>query len=172
MARGEDGAVLVAQAPPVRVRSELAPGEPIATDAALEQAIGLLAARAVLLPERGDAAPRLLRLQARLITGESWMCEAPLREPTADVPRLVLALLPKARRLPAPAERLALELCELSAAPRQLSLLERAGAERDRRIDEAVGQVRAAVGDEALLRVVGIDPGSRLPERRYGLTPR
>ena len=69
-------------------------------------------------------------------------------------------------------ERLALELCELSAAPRQLSLLERAGAERDRRIDEAVGQVRAAVGDEALLRVVGIDPGSRLPERRYGLTAR
>ena len=172
MARGEDGAAIAPQAPPPRVRSVLAPPEPIATDDALEQVERLLAARAVLLPARGGALPRLVRLQARLITGESWTCEAPLREPTADVPRLVLALLPKARRLPAPAERLALELCELSAAPRQLSLLERAGAERDRRIDEAVGQVRAAVGDEALLRIVDLDPGSRLPERRYGLTAR
>jgi hypothetical protein len=113
-----------------------------------------------------------LRLQARLITGESWSCEAPLREPTADVPRLVLALLPKARRLPAPAERLALTLAELSADPRQLTLLQREGAERLRRIDEATGQVRSAVGEGALLRVVGIDPASRLPERRYGLAPR
>lgn len=172
LARGEDGMRIAPLRPPVRVRAELAPAAPIATDAALEQAVGLLAARAVLLPERGDALPRLLRLQARLITGESWSCEAPLREPTADVPRLVLALLPKARRLPAPAERLALELAELSAAPGQLTLLERDGEERRARIAEAAGQVRAAVGEGALLRVVEVAPDSRLPERRYGLAPR
>lgn len=172
MCRGEDGAGIVPCAPPPLVRSVLAPEAPIATDDALEQALGLLAARAVLQPERGDAVPRLLRLQARLITGESWSCEAPLREPTADVPRLVLALLPKARRLPAPAERLALTLCELTAAPWQLTLLEREGAERDARLEDATAQVRAAVGDAALLRVVGVDPDSRLPERRFGLASR
>jgi hypothetical protein len=96
----------------------------------------------------------------------------PLREPTVDVPRLLLALLPKARRLPAPAERLALTFAELSVDAQQLTLLERRGAERDRRLDGATQQVRAAVGDGALLRVVGVDPTSRLPERRYGLTPR
>ncbi|MGI9117675.1 MAG: hypothetical protein ACR2JV_08605 [Gaiellales bacterium] len=172
MARGEDGAAIAAQAPPPLVRGVFRPAEPIATDAALEQALGVLIARTVMLPERGDALPRLLRLQARLITGESWTSEAPLREPTADVPRLLLALLPKARRLPAPAERLALTFAELSAAPQQLTLLEREGAERDRRLDGAARQVRAAVGEGALLRVVPVDPSSRLPERRYGLTPR
>ena len=172
LARGEDGARIEPQQPPALVRVELAPAAPVATDAALEQAIGLLDPRAVLLPERGDALPRLLRLQVRLITGESWSCEAPLREPTADVPRLVLALLPKARRLPAPAERLALTLADLSAVPAQMTLLERAGAERRRRIEEAEGQVRAAVGEGALLRVVEVAPDSRLPERRYGLAPR
>lgn len=172
MCRGEDGAELVPCPPPALVRSVLAPEAPIATDEALEQALGLLAARAVLQPERGDGVPRLLRLQARLITGETWSCEVPLREPTVDVPRLVLALRPKARRLPAPAERLALTLCELSAAPRQLTLLEREGAERDARLEDAAAQVRAAVGDAALLRVVGVDPASRLPERRFGLTAR
>ena len=172
LARGEDEARIEPQAPPAEARAELAPAAPIADDAALEQALGLLAARAVLLPARGDALPRLLRLQARLITGESWTCDVPLREATADVPRLVLALLPKARRLPAPAERLALTLAGLCDEPRQLSLLEREGAERLRRIDAAAGQVRAAVGEGALLRVVAVDPGSRLPERRYGLAPR
>jgi hypothetical protein len=172
MARGEDGATIEAQVPVRLVRSVLRPQEPIATDAALEQAIGILISRAVLLPERGNAAPRLLRLQARLVTGESWSCEVPLREPTVDVPRLLLALLPKARRLPAPAERLALTFAELSVDAQQLTLLERRGAERDRRLDGATQQVRAAVGDGALLRVVGVDPTSRLPERRYGLTPR
>lgn len=172
LARGEDGAAIAAQPPPPLVRSVLQPGEPIATDAALEQALGLLIARTVALPARGDALPRLLRLQARLITGESWLCEAPLREPTLDVPRLLMALLPKARRLPAPAERLALTFAELSAGAQQLTLLEREGAERDRRLDGAAQQVRAAVGEGALLRVVGVDPSSRLPERRYGLLPR
>lgn len=172
MARGEDGTAIEAQVPPRLVRSVLRPQEPIATDAALEQAMGILISRTVLLPERGNAAPRLLRLQARLVTGESWSCEVPLREPTVDVPRLLLALLPKARRLPAPAERLALTFAELSVDTQQLTLLEREGAERDRRLDGATQQVRAAVGDGALLRVVGVDPTSRLPERRYGLTPR
>ena len=172
MARGEDGATIAGQVPPRLVRSVLKPNEAIATDAALEQAMGILISRTVLLPERGDAVPRLLRLQARLVTGESWSCEVPLREPTVDVPRLLLALLPKARRLPAPAERLALTFAELSADTHQLTLLEREGAERDRRLDGATQQVRAAVGEGALLRVVGVDPTSRLPERRYGLTPR
>jgi protein ImuB len=172
MARGEDGARIAAQSPPPLVRSVLRPGEPIATDAALEQAIILLVRQALQLPARGDAVPRLLRLQARLVTGESWLCEVPLRESTADPQRLVLALLPKARRLPAPAERLALTFAELARGAAQLTLLEGAGEERTQRLEGAAEQVRAAVGEGALLRIVGIDPASRLPERRHGLSPR
>jgi len=42
---------------------------------------------------------------------------------------------------------------------------------RRRRIAEAVGQVRHAAGPEAAMRVLEVDPGSRLPERRAVLAP-
>jgi protein ImuB len=42
---------------------------------------------------------------------------------------------------------------------------------RRARIAEAVGQVRQAAGAEAALRILEIDPDSRLPERRAVLAP-
>ena len=43
--------------------------------------------------------------------------------------------------------------------------------ERRNRLGEAVRQVRAAAGSESVLRVLDVDPESRLPERRAVLTP-
>ena len=172
MARGEDGGVITPREPPPLLRAELVPGEPIATDHALEQAVKLLLKRLLNDPARGAAEPRLLRLQARLITGESWLCEAPLREPCGDQQRLLLALLPKARRLPAPAERIAISFAELAPGAQQLALLDPAGREREQRLAGATAQVRSALGTAVLLRVVTLDPTSRLPERRYGLAAR
>ncbi len=172
MARGEDGDRLAPVAVEAPIASILRPDAPIATDQALVHALDLLLERALADPARGDRAPRLLELEARLITGESWCAEVPLREATVEHRRLCEALLPKARRLPAPAERLRLVLAALTPGTRQLTLLVRDGQERDDRIAEAARQVRDAVGEEALLRIVPIDPASRLPERRYGLAPR
>ena len=42
---------------------------------------------------------------------------------------------------------------------------------RRARIAEAVGQVRQAAGADAALRVLEVDPDSRLPERRAVLSP-
>ena len=42
---------------------------------------------------------------------------------------------------------------------------------RRRRIADAVGQARQAAGPEAALRVLVVDPDSRLPERRAVLAP-
>ncbi len=172
MSRGEDGAVIAPRRLESALRAVFAPPHPIATDEALAQALELLIADALADPARGLRAPRLMRLEAVLVSGETWLCEAALREPTADRRRLMLALLPKARRLPAPAERLALALGRLAPGGAQLSLLDLAGDERERRLADAERQVRAAVGPAALLRVVGADATSRLPERRYGLRPR
>jgi protein ImuB len=36
---------------------------------------------------------------------------------------------------------------------------------------EAVSQARAAAGEDAVMRVLDIDPDSRVPERRMMLTP-
>ncbi len=172
LARGEGGSRIAARRPPPLLQAELVPGDPIATDAALEQAVSLLLERVLADPQRGGREPRLLRLQARLITGESWLCEAPLREATADHARLVLALLAKARSLPAPAERIVVSFAGLAASAQQLTLLGIEGQERQQRLDDAASQVRSTLGADALLRVVSLDPNSRLPERRYGLTAR
>jgi protein ImuB len=43
--------------------------------------------------------------------------------------------------------------------------------QRRRKIAEAVRQARAAGGSEAVLRVLEVDPASRVPERREVLMP-
>jgi protein ImuB len=42
---------------------------------------------------------------------------------------------------------------------------------RRARLAEAVRQARAAAGRDAVLRVLEVDPGSRVPERRATLAP-
>jgi len=54
---------------------------------------------------------------------------------------------------------------------RQLTVVETGADERGRRAREAVRQVRAAQGPEAVLRLVELEPWSRLPERRWALAP-
>ena len=44
-------------------------------------------------------------------------------------------------------------------------------ARRQARLREAIRQVRAAAGPEAALRILAVDPDSRVPERRAVLTP-
>jgi protein ImuB len=45
------------------------------------------------------------------------------------------------------------------------------GELRRERLGEAVRQARAAGGRDAVLRVLDVDPRSRIPERRTMLTP-
>jgi protein ImuB len=44
-------------------------------------------------------------------------------------------------------------------------------AVRAARLREAVRQARAAAGPEAALRIIAVDPDSRVPERRHALAP-
>jgi protein ImuB len=83
-----------------------------------------------------------------------------------------LALVPKLALLPAPAERLRLT-AERFGPPGgdQRALLDQAAAARKARLHEGVRQARAAAGQDAALRVLPLEPGSRVPERRAALTP-
>ena len=49
--------------------------------------------------------------------------------------------------------------------------VEDAGDVRRAKLGEAVRHVRQATGEEALMRVLEVDPDSRLPERRAVLAP-
>ena len=94
------------------------------------------------------------------------------REALADPRRMRLVLAPRLAELPAPADALRLR-AEGFGPPTgdQRSLLAEAAAVRAARLREAVRQARAVAGPDAALRILPVDPDSRVPERRLALTP-
>jgi protein ImuB len=172
LSRGDDPARLAPRPPVQALVESLELPDAVATEQALDHALRVLVERLLARPERRGREPRTVRLMARLVGGGSWERTTPLREPTADRDRLLLALIAKLRLLPAPADELAVELGDLAPGDRQQPLFREEGAMRAARLEAAARQVRAAVGDTSALRIVEIDGASRLPERRFGLVPR
>jgi protein ImuB len=140
----------------------------------LERALELRVARVLSRPERRGRTLRSLALAARFVEGGTWRTRVTLRQASCDAGRLRLVLGPKLGELPAPAETIAIEV-EAWGPPAhdQARLVEdrSPAAVRRARIAEAVGQVRQAAGADAALRVLEVDPESRLPERRAVLAP-
>lgn len=138
----------------------------------LERALGLLVDRVLARPERRGRRLRAAVLAATLVEGGTWRERVTFREALGDPARLRLALVPRLAALPAPAEALSLAIEGLgSASGEQRPLIDEPAAARDARLREAVRQVRAAAGSRAALRVLAVDPDSRVPERRMALTP-
>jgi nucleotidyltransferase/DNA polymerase involved in DNA repair len=138
----------------------------------LERALELVIARVLARRERRGRSLRALAISARFVEGGTWRVTIPLRRPTADPARLRLALAPRLADLPAPAESLAVEV-EAFGPPAhdQSPLVEDPAALRRAKLGEAVRHVRKAAGEESLMRVLEVDPDSRLPERRAVLAP-
>ncbi len=115
---------------------------------------------------------RTLMLEARLTGGGSWTRETSPRRPTASSSLMRMILAPGLEQLPRPAESLRLRVTVPGpSAPEQLEITHRPDQTRRGRLDEAARQVRAAVGEAGLMRVLDAEAGSRLPERRMLLTP-
>jgi protein ImuB len=138
----------------------------------LERALELLVARVLARRERRGRTLRGLAVSARFVAGGTWRVAIALRHPSADAERIQLALAPKLAELPAPSESLALEV-EAFGPPAhdQGRLLDEGAAVRRGRLAEAVRQARQAAGSEAALKVLEVDPESRIPERRAVLSP-
>ena len=137
----------------------------------LERALELLVGRLLAHSERRARTVRALRLSARLAAGGGWRRRAVLRTPSADGERLLMALLPHLSLLPAPAAVIRLEATVLGPAAGEQLTLAAPEEQRRQKISEAVRQTRAAAGADAVLRVLEVDPGSRIPERRDVLMP-
>ena len=138
----------------------------------LERALGLLVDRLLACPARRGRSVRRLRLAARLAGGGSWRSEVTLREASADPERLRLALFPRLEGLPGPASSLSVRALRLGPPAHEQQTLRRSPGEcRRERLGEAVRQARAAGGRDAVMRVLEVDPDSRVPERRVLLTP-
>ena len=138
----------------------------------LERALELLVDRLLAAPQRRGRAVLGLRLGALLSGGGSWSVNQGLGRPTASARILRSVLAPRLESLPGPVS--ALRLRALGLGPRvgdQLELSVRGEESRRRRLGDAVREVRAAQGAEALLEVLPLDTTSRFPERRAVLTP-
>ncbi len=170
MARGGDEP-LRPRHPHAELVSELALPE-AASGQQLERALELLIERLLAHPARGGRTMRRLRVEATLAAGGGWRVEVPLRSASSSAERLLLALAPKLAELPAPAKRLGLRAIEFGPpAADQAPLVQSPEDERRGRLAEAVRQARAAAGRDAVVRVLDVDPESRIPERRATLIP-
>ena len=138
----------------------------------LEHALGLLIDRLVARRERRGRTFRAVVLSASLVEGGTWRLRMTFREAHADPRRIRLALAPRLAELPAPADVLRLRVEGLGPpAGLQRSLISEPATIRAARLREAVRQTRAVAGPDAALRIVPVDPDSRVPERRHTLAP-
>jgi protein ImuB len=136
------------------------------------RALDLLIDRLLVRRERRGRTLRAVVLSARLVEGGTWRDLVVFREALADRVRMRLALGGRLNMLPAPAEtlQLAVERFGPPNAPGE-ALFKDAGVVRRERLLEAVRQARVAAGPDAALRVLCVEPSSRVPERRVILTP-
>ena len=138
----------------------------------LEQAVGLLVDRLLARRERRGRPLRAVVLSAVLVEGGTWRERMVFREPLADPLRMRMVLVVKLASLPAPAERVRLRAEGFGPAlGSQVALVQEPATARADRLREAIRQTRAAAGPEAALRILCVDPDSRVPERRLVLAP-
>jgi protein ImuB len=146
---------------------------------ALGRVLVVLVNRLLARPERRGRTLRVLALSARLIAGGGWRERVVFRQALCDPERIWLALSVRLLALPAPAGALTLTV-ERFGPPMsdQGALLNDDPAHRSShraaraaRLRGGLAQVRAVAGQDALLRVVCVDPDSRVPERRVVLAP-
>jgi protein ImuB len=137
----------------------------------LERSLELLISRLLAHSGRRGRTLRTMRLSARLAAGGGWRRQVALRRASADRSRLADALLPHLTLLPAPAAALRLEAVALGPETGEQLSLSSPEEQRRRRIAEAVRQTRSAAGADSVLRVLEVDPESRIPERREVLMP-
>lgn len=158
------------------------PPEPLEVQCRFEEPVGVLGtlevAARLLLVELTDAARmrgtslRGLRVRARLADGGSWSHPVVLREATADPDRIALAVLGALGGIAAPVSELAIRAdASGGQSTRQMTLERPEHTERRRRAGEAITHIRSALGDDAVLRAIALEPWSHLPERQWALAP-
>jgi protein ImuB len=145
----------------------------VGNELTLRRALGSLLERLIARPERAGRPFRKLALSARLVDGGSWRRALTVRDATAELGRLRVALGPKLQELPAPVLELRLEALQLAEHTGiQLALVEPAGEEANVRLREGLKQVRASTGSGSVCAVVEVAPWSRIPEARALVVPR
>lgn len=126
------------------------------------------------LRRRGRVA-RQVALRAETERGQRWTSTVTLREPHDDRQTVWLAVAPVLERaeLPGPVQELSVELRQLRPARGwQGDLLSKdkaARTARQARITEGLRQMQARYGRSLVGKMAPLEPGDRIPERRWAL---
>jgi protein ImuB len=138
----------------------------------LERTLEVLVDRLLARPQRRGRTVRAITLSARLAERGTWREVVVFRQALSDPRRIRLALSQRLQLLPAPATALQLAVEEFGpAGGDQGSLLDGERTARLARLQDAVGQVHTLAGPHAVLRVLVVDPRSRVPERKVLYAP-
>ncbi len=192
LSRGIDTSVVQPRLPEDPIEESLPFPEPVGNVDVLQRALRVLVERAVAHPRCVQHAPRSIVVACQLVRdahasrGASHHARRALRVPTVDVDRIVLAARTVFDDVPAPIEVLTvrLEQFELRESSQGALFGERGtsltGGDAstmldgvsDPRVQAGLRHVQAVVGDDALLQVLEVQPGSRVPERHVVLVPR
>lgn len=173
LARGGRKARVRGRRPAAGLAEVLVLPDAVANELTLRRALGSLLERLLARPERAGRPFRKLALVARLVDGGSWRRTVTMREATAELGRLRVALGSKLQELPAPIVELRLEAVELADhTGQQLALVEPSAEEVSTRLHEGLRQVRASTGSGSVCAVVEVAPWSRVPEARALVVPR
>ena len=171
LARGEDDEPLRLheQEPPVEERLDLP--APSADRQTLERAALLVLRRLFRRPEAGNRLARRLTVRIFLEDGRSWERTHTFQDPTADVDTALFAVRSRlaAVELPAAAVAVVIALHELCGERGRQESLFSAKARRTVELEEAIHKLKAGLGVVPVLRVVEVEPWSRLPERQRAL---
>lgn len=170
-ARGEDGTPLRPRPFHERV-IETAEAEPplVSREPVLRSAEQLLG-RALRHRRVQRRFVRVVQLRAETEDDRIWERTQVMKEPTGDRRRLWTAIRPHLEQAdyPGPIARLSLALGGLTAeSGRQAGMfVER--ARRQSQLDEMVRHLKLRYGQSPVLRLVTVEPWSRIPERRHAL---
>ncbi|MGH2921853.1 MAG: DNA polymerase Y family protein [Gaiellaceae bacterium] len=173
LARGKGRGGVRGRRPAEELAEALEFPEAVGNELTLRRALGVLVDGLLARPERADRFLRKVALSATLAAGGSWRRTLTLRDPSAEAPRLRVALGPKLAELPAPITKLKLEAVELTESTgQQLALVQPEGDELRDRLREGLRQVKASTGNGGVCTVVEVAPWSRIPEQRALLVAR
>lgn len=149
---------------------------PVAEHGFLVQALKQLLARALQDPRRTGWRVQVVRVLAQLEHGASWLADLTLKDPAADVDRLLAPLEVRLAQAPPSGgvEKLTVEFRAFAPGTTALQLFARdagaaARAARRDALRSAVQEIRLRFRRSLLQHVIEVQPWSRLPERRYAL---
>jgi nucleotidyltransferase/DNA polymerase involved in DNA repair len=171
LARGEGGGVLVPRrhAPPVSAGIDF--DQPVTETPAILAAARHLLNRLLRRPECAGRSLRGVELKAFLSNGHRWQRLVTFREPVADQGRVVRIIGDRIEGVvfPAAVESLELQLHDLCAETGIQSSLFSARARELQGLDDALEHLHARYGRPLVMKIVGVEPWSRIPERQYAL---